>query len=463
MDRQRRDLFGIVGPASELRPSRFKQLGVALALSGWFLLVYNGCNHLAALRPHLVGSCAFAWEAHYPFVPWMIVPYWSIDLAFFTAPFFCTSGFLLRQHFRRVALAIAIAGFFFVAFPLTLIYQRPQVEGVLGLLFGSLENYNNFYNCAPSLHIALAVLLWPIYVTPARGLWKIVLAFWLFLVGLSTLFCWQHYILDVISGQLLGLFCLMVFPSVPLKSPHRDPGAGINARRDLGHRYAAGAALLVLAMLVSWPVGMFFMWPALSLAVVAAAYYGAGPVVFGKHRGRLLGGTRWLLAPYLWVLAWTARRFLSGQALYLELEPGLFLGARLNSQQAARMAAPAVLDLTAEYDENPEFLQRTYSNVPILDLTAPSQDQLLQAVEFLRRHPACYVHCSLGLGRTSAVAVAYLMLVRDLSLEQALQRMQQVHPRMRLAPATRRALENLVNINQDRMSKIGQKSLVERP
>ncbi len=417
-------------------------MAVSAWLSFWFVFVYNGCNYLASLRDD-VGNCAFWWERYYPFVPVLIIPYWSIDLLFVVAPFFIPSSFLLRQHVKRITMGIAIAGFFFLNFPLTLIYQRPLVTGFLGKLFGSLENFNNFYNCAPSLHITLRTNLWSIYVTPTRGWRRALIGGWFGLIGLSTLLCWQHYIIDVVSGQLLGLFCLFIFPSVPFHPPHRDPGRGINARPDLGHFYAMGSLLLVLLLVLGWPTAFPLMWPALSLALVAAAYYRAGPTFLRKFQGKQLLGSRWLLNPYRWVLAATARHFNQGHPPYGELEPGMYFGRRLSAAEASRLPVEAVLDLTAEYDEVAPFLQRTYLNLPVLDLTAPSPEQLRQAVDFLQLHPSCYVHCSLGLGRTVAVGVAYLMLHRGLDLEAALARMAEVRPRMRLAPATLRVLAEL--------------------
>ena len=48
----------------------------------------------------------------------------------------------------------------------------------------------------------------------------------------------------------------------------------------------------------------------------------------------------------------------------------------------------------------------------ILDLTAPSREQLLDAVGFISEHAATgivYVHCKVGYSRTAAVVGAYLL------------------------------------------------------
>ncbi len=412
----------------------WQRLLAALALSGWFVLVYNGCNYLTSLRQD-VGTCAFWWERYYPFIPALIIPYWTIDGLFFLAPFFCIRKFLLHQHCKRIFFGIVVSGLFFLTFPLTLAFTRPPIPDPYKPLFSSLENFNNFYNCAPSLHIVLRTNLWAIYVTPSRGWLRVVLAIWFALIGASTIFCWQHQVIDVITGQLLGLTCLWLFPSVPFTSPKIDVERQINANRKIGLRYTSGSVLCILLTWLGWPSSVMLIWPAISLAILALAYLGGGPSLLRKHQGRQLPNTHWLLIPYRWVAQWTADYFNRGQVPYGEIQPGLFIGRKLTQHEASRMPVKAVLDLMAEYDEVPAFLQLNYCNIPILDLTAPSPGQLNQAVDFLKENPNCYVHCSLGLGRTCAVAVAYLVS-QGQSLEDALLGVQAVRPRVRLAEGT---------------------------
>ena len=67
--------------------SRTKALGASAALSLLFVFVYGGCVWVTARR-HDVGVFFFAWERAIPFVPFMILPYMSIDLFFVAAPCF---------------------------------------------------------------------------------------------------------------------------------------------------------------------------------------------------------------------------------------------------------------------------------------------------------------------------------------------------------------------------------------
>ncbi len=56
-----------------------------LALCGpWFFIAYGFCNWFTAQRAH-VGTWYWEWEKHVPFVPELIVPYWSLDLLFIGA------------------------------------------------------------------------------------------------------------------------------------------------------------------------------------------------------------------------------------------------------------------------------------------------------------------------------------------------------------------------------------------
>ncbi|MBT9582536.1 dual specificity protein phosphatase family protein [bacterium] len=414
------------------------QAAVSTWLSIWFLAVYTGCNTLAAWRPHQVGSLYFEWERHYPFVPVLIIPYWSMDLFFFMAAFLCSTHFQLTQHAKRITAAIAVAGFFFLLFPLTLAWPRPAVPGLLGKLFGSLEVMNNFYNCCPSLHIVLRTCVWEVFALVLLGWPRRLMALWFFLISLSTLLCWQHYIIDVFTGQLLGLLCIYMFPSTPLPSTR-----GLNSNNILARRYGAGALILLALCLAGWPHGVVLLWPFLSLALLSLAYLGGGPSWLGKVNGSQLHAARWLLNPYRWVAALTARYFTAGRRPYREVAPGLWVGRRLSQQEALAMPAPAVLDLTAEYDEVPALLARTYKNIPILDLTAPSMDQIQEAVDFLKQNPHCYVHCALGLGRV-AVVVAAFFLSQGHTLEQALERLAPVH----LKPAQYQRLKEFAALIQ---------------
>jgi protein-tyrosine phosphatase len=72
----------------------------------------------------------------------------------------------------------------------------------------------------------------------------------------------------------------------------------------------------------------------------------------------------------------------------------------------------AVLDLTAEFSEAKAFRGVKYLNIPILDLTAPTPEQLRVMAEFIEeesRNGVVYVHCKAGYSRSVAAVAAYLI------------------------------------------------------
>lgn len=98
----------------------------------------------------------------------------------------------------------------------------------------------------------------------------------------------------------------------------------------------------------------------------------------------------------------------------------------------------AVLDLTAEFSEATPFLGRVYRNIPILDLTAPSPDQLREAVAFIRDEAArgqVYVHCKVGYSRTAAVVGAYLIETgRARTAEESIRLLRKARPSITVRP-----------------------------
>lgn len=168
----------------------------------WFSLVYGYTNYRADL-----GQRSFEfyhdWELGIPFVPWMILPYLSLNLLTL-APLFYLSPPEMRRLGRGLFAATVCAGFIFYVFPAPIGFLRPDEvpgwDGVYQILW-SLDRTNN---TLPSLHITFSLLtvlaIWPKARLPER----LVFAAWMLLMCAAVLFTWQHHIWDVISGLVLG-------------------------------------------------------------------------------------------------------------------------------------------------------------------------------------------------------------------------------------------------------------------
>jgi hypothetical protein len=196
------------GPEGSLS-LRTKALSAA-AMSAMFVVCYSACLHITAGRAP-VPTLAFAWEASVPFVPAMVVPYWSIDLLFVGSFFLCRTRGELRAHVKRLALVMAIATACFLLFPLQMASHRPTVDGFWRLWFAPLDVMDRPYNLAPSLHIAQWTILWVVYARRTRAWLKVLVAAWFALIYASTLLTWQHHTFDLVTGQALGLLALYCF------------------------------------------------------------------------------------------------------------------------------------------------------------------------------------------------------------------------------------------------------------
>lgn len=196
-------------------------------------------------------------------------------------------------------------------------------------------------------------------------------------------------------------------------------------------------------------LSLVFLWPGVSFALVAAAYAGGGAGWLGKRSD---GGRDWilriLLAPYLLLtrLSFLLYKLPGRHTPASEVIPNLFLGRRLTAAEAVRFPCAAVIDLAAEFSEVLVLRQPDrYLSLPVLDATAPTEEQLNAAVRWIESHiphRPVFVHCALGHGRSASVVVAYLLQTgRVGSVRDGLRLLRQGRPGVGLSASQRQLLE----------------------
>ena len=397
-----------------MAPSRrFPQFAASIGLSALFLIVYGWCNWFTAHRAN-VPTLFFEWERSIPFVPLMIAPYMSIDLFFVAAPFLCRDNRELATFSKRIAAAILVGGICFLLFPLRFAFERPHADGWLGALFDWFRGMDQPYNLLPSLHIALRTNLAEFYARHTRGVLRSASNIWFVLIGLSAVLTYQHHVMDVVAGFALGAYCLY-FVREPTPRTGREAADPAGANRRVGTYYFIGTLIVLSLVILWWPWGAFLLWPAVSLGVTAAAYFGLGPGIFRKENGRLPWTSWWTLAPVLLGQKLSRLYYQRQCRPWDELAPRVWIGRTLSHREAAaavERGVTAVLDLTGEFSEPAPFRRAMYLNIPILDLTAPTPEQLEQMAQFIQEqaaHGIVYVHCKIGYSRTAAAAGAYLL------------------------------------------------------
>lgn len=215
----------------------------------------------------------------------------------------------------------------------------------------------------------------------------------------------------------------------------------------VGAYYATGAALLAATTAIAWPWGVALLWPAVACSIVAAGYAGVGPGIYRKRSGRLPLATRLLMAPVLLGQELSLRHYRRQGNAWDEATPELLMGRVLDRSEAELLlgqGVSAVLDVTAEFSEEEPLRQTHYCNLPILDLTAPTPEQLQHAVDFIREHAATgivYVHCKIGYSRTAAVVGAYLLAAGvAVDADDAMQRMRDARSPLVIRPEVVAAL-----------------------
>jgi protein-tyrosine phosphatase len=417
-----------------------------LLLAPLFFASYGFANWLTAQRED-VGSLVFAWESRIPLWPWTIIPYWSIDLLYGLSFLLPVSRREMDRHGLRLLSAQLICIASFLLWPLRFTFERPELAGLFGWLFDVLMGFDKPFNQAPSLHIALLLVLWTCFARHTAGLWRWLLHGWFALIGLSVLTTWQHHFIDVPTGILVGWLCVWLWPE-----QGRSPLLGMRLTRDpqrwrLALSYAVAASLCSVLAIKLGGIWLWLAWPALSLLLVALNYAVFGAEGFQKQAdGRLSVASNWLLAPYL-MMAWlNSRLWTHRQRPADQVGEGIWLGRLPGMGEAAHFAA--LVDLCAELPAH--TTGKIYRCVPVLDLTPPSAQACLQAarsIEELRHQGPLLVCCALGYSRSATAMAAWLLhngQCRDVPA--ALARIRQARPQVVLGEAQQQALQAMLQL-----------------
>ena len=351
-----------------------------LALVGaLFYTSYGLSNHYAASLAY-VPEVAFAWERSIPFWAWTIVPYWSLNLMYAAAFFLCRNACEQNRYAARLVSAQIIATTCFMLFPLHFGWPKPPTDGLWGWLFDSLVAFDLPYNQAPSLHIALSIIVGAFYWTRFPKI-RLPIFLWQSLIALSVLTTYQHHFIDMPTGALLGWLVLWAIPQHGV-SPFRrrslsvvqsdnrtgrlktneesfaktseasfceaktnsasfceakTNSAGFREAKTspatrsreikIAMLYLAGAVLSALPSLFggAW---LWMLWVSVSLSVVAFAYLTGNAAVFQKQAdGRLSAAATVLLLPYLVGVRLNMAYWLCGKAKTARVRDGVLIGS----------------------------------------------------------------------------------------------------------------------------------------
>lgn len=224
--------------------------------------------------------------------------------------------------------------------------------------------------------------------------------------------------------------------------------------------YMFGSIVAFVLSLLSpwWVLAVLMLWVAISLALVALAYYKNNGRIFRKRSdGTIPKAVRILFWPFMLGVYTYNRvtRSITSLPSIQRIEPGLFLAARLTPADVEALhehEIDAVLDVTAEFESlNISLVGEgiEYLNVPVLDHAYPDFPTLLQAVRWIesqrKQNRSVVVHCALGRGRSVMIMVAYL-LARDpdKSIAEVMEQIQSIRHRARLNSSQYKALQEYI-------------------
>jgi membrane-associated phospholipid phosphatase len=196
-------------------PAFATRLRCAVLITLYAALTYGTTNALAHARG--TTTCiALPWEMHLPLVTWLVVPYLLVDCMVALSALWTVSHGQLRNLMRRLFWLFTVGNLIFLVWPLRCDFPRTIPDDWTAPLFHLLHFSDLPYNQAPSLHIAEAVVIAPVYLArwPHPAVRTAFLAV-IVLGSAGTVLTYQHHVLDVVTGLIFGLLVLLLLREQP--------------------------------------------------------------------------------------------------------------------------------------------------------------------------------------------------------------------------------------------------------
>lgn len=425
-----------------------------LFLGPFFFLSYGLTNQLAAERG-VIRTLVFAWERQIPFVPWTIMPYWSIDVFYGLSFLLCQNKKEVDKHALRLFTAQLISITCFLVYPLHFSFERPPTDGVFGAMFDLLLGFDQPYNQAPSLHISLLVILWSRFASTLLIPSRLFVHGWGALIGMSVLTTYQHHFIDIPTGALVGFFCLWALPERGNSPLLKGVSSSTPRHRQLAMHYLICAAVMAAIATTVGGLALWLWWLVTSFVLVSLVYSWSGAAAgFQKVDGKHSVAAAILFAPYF-LGAWLNSRWWTrhSKAPTAVLD-GVWLGRLPTSTEMARGKFSALCDVTAELSA--PCGSWCYVGLSWLDLVPPSASQLAEAarqIEILRANGSVLVCCALGYSRSACAVLGWMLITgRARDANEAETILRKCHPRLVLSDRHRAVLAVLVGLNNVRTS-----------
>ncbi|MEM7179295.1 MAG: phosphatase PAP2 family protein [Spirochaetota bacterium] len=174
-----------------------------------FYSIYGFTSYITSLHAYR-WKIHFAFELHIPFLPTFSLVYLSMFAMFLFAPMILPSEREIFAFFLVLCLATAIAGLFFLAFPVVSGFPKRKPYGWAKHFFFLADTMNLNYNMLPSLHVTFAYTTAAVYAQYVNLYQNCFFCIWATLVAISTLLIHEHHLLDIFTACILSTFLVKI-------------------------------------------------------------------------------------------------------------------------------------------------------------------------------------------------------------------------------------------------------------